>query len=117
MTEQEEKDALVALVAPWLPNASIDSFSVEESCGCYSEWTTESPTYNVTFSAPRPAGESDRQLSDIVRVLEGVVMRFAEENHTFTGCRCCCGDPDTDEGFDENTRPSLWVRIIPVRAK
>lgn len=117
MTQDEEKAALVALVAPWLPDAGVDSLSIEESCGCYSEWTTESPFYNVTFIAPRPHKETDRKLSDIVRAIEGPVMQFALQHHSFTGCWCCCGD-DGDDPNKEYTdvRPSLWVRIIPARS-
>lgn len=112
VTEQQEKDALAALVRPWLPDAEVDSLYIETSCGCYSEWTTESPRYEVTFKAPRPSDESDRKLSDVVRVLEGPVMQFALAQHVFSGCSCCCEDGET-----ENVRPSLWVRIIPLHVK
>lgn len=117
MSEDEEKAALAALVAPWLPDAAVDSLSVEESCGCYSEWTTEPPQYHVTFKAPRPEGESDRTLSDVVRVLEGPVMQFAQAHHRFTGCSCCCGDGEGGDCDTDNVRPYLWVRIIPMREK
>ena len=116
MTEDEERAALCALVAPWLPGATVDMLYVKDWCACYSEWTTDSPDYNVTFKAPRPAGESDRALSDIVRVLEGPVMQFAMAHHEFTGCSCCCGDDDDpDDKVYDHVRPSLWVRIIPTR--
>lgn len=115
MTEADEKAALALLVAPWLPGASVDSLYIQESCGCYSEWTTDSPDYHVTFAAPRPVGESDRALSDVVRVIEGPVMQFALRNHTFHGCSCCCGNGESDDYDDSNIRPSLWVRIIPLR--
>ena len=116
MTEQEEKDALVELVAPWLPHATVDTLVIEPSCGCYSEWTQEPPRYEVTFSVPRPANETDRKLSSVVSVLEGVVMVFALVNHEFTGCSSCCGDGESNDFDASNVRPSLWVRIIPVRA-
>jgi hypothetical protein len=111
MTEQEEKDALSVLVAPWLPDAVVDTLSIEERCGCYSEWTTEPPRYEVTFRAPRPTDETDRKLSNVVRVLEGIVLRFAVAQHQFTGCSCCCGE----DGDTTNARPSLWVRVIQER--
>lgn len=110
MTTDEEAAALVALVSPWLPDATVDSLYLDESCGCYSEWTQEAPRYEVTFKAPRPSDESDRKLFDVVRVLEGPVMQFALAHHSFTGCSCCCEDGDT-----ENVRPSLYVRIIPQK--
>lgn len=110
MTKDEEQDALSVLVAPWLPNATVESLNMEERCGCYSEWTQEPPRYEVTFRAPRPEAETDRDLSNIVRVLEGIVMRFAQQEHAFSGCSSCCEDGDTD-----NVRPSLWVRVIRAR--
>lgn len=117
MTEQEEKDALAALVDPWLPGAIIETLYIQERCGCHSEWTTESPRYEVTFQAPRPTAESDRRLSNVVRVLEGLAMQFAMQHHKFSGCSCCCGDGDGDDGDTSDVRPSLWVRIIPLKVK
>lgn len=113
MTDQEERDALVALVTPWLPDATVDTLTIETSCGCYSEWTQEYCCYEVTFKAPRPVGETDRKLSDIVRVLEGPVTQFARQHHQFSGGSCCCGE---DGDFD-NPPVSIWVRIIPERRR
>lgn len=111
MNEDEEKAALIALVAPWLPDATVDTLYIEERCGCYSEWTQEHPRYEVTFKAKRPTGETDRKLSDVVRAIEGLVTRFAHVNHNFSGCSGCCGE----DGDLDNPPISCWVRIIPMR--
>ena len=112
MTTSDEHLALIDLVAPWLPNATIDTLNVQEQCGCYSEWTTEPPVYELTLRAPRPTEETDRALSNLVRVLEPMVLQFAQAHHSFTGCESCQGQ----DGDTSDVMPSCYVRIIPVKS-
>lgn len=100
---ESDKAIIVAMVAPWLPGASVEEFDLEEECGCYSEWTQESPHLYVTLKAPRPAGESEIALSKIVTIVEKVVERWAR-TYDWRGCSCCDGVP------------SIWARVIPEGA-
>ena len=106
----EQREELAALVAPWLPGAVVEDANAETSCGCYSEWTTESTRFYVTFRAPRPAGETTMKLSKLVGLLEGIVRPWAQAQFEWQGCECCCGEDNTDElGY-------LDVRVIPAKA-
>lgn len=110
MTLDEEKAALCQLVASRLPGATVDELWIEESCGCYSEWTQEPPRYCVTFKAPWKRDED--ALAKLVTKLEKAVRKFAHANHAFSGGSCCQGDDYVDGDVAE---PTLFVRVIPVK--
>lgn len=108
MNPYVDRDELAALVAPWLPGATVDEVTAETECGCYSEWTTDSTRFCVTFRAPRPTGERDGALSKLVSALEGIVRAWAQKKFEWRGCECCCGADHTDElGYVD-------VRVIPI---
>ncbi len=101
--DYHEKAAEVeALVAPWLPNAKVTTFDIQESCGCYSEFTQEPPRLEVTLTAPRHDDDSDKALGLIVRAIEPMVKAWGISAFSFVGCDAC-------EGTDN---PSMWVRVI-----
>lgn len=103
---QEKAEEVEALVAPWLPDAKVTIFDIQESCCCYSEYTQEPPHLEVTFSAPRPDDDSDKALGKIINVVEKMVMAWAKSTFSFRGCECC-------EGTDNL---SMWVRVIRSRS-
>jgi hypothetical protein len=109
MTKREEMDALCAIVAPWLPGATIADtfdFELQDECGCYSEYTQEPCGYSVLFTAPWD--KSDDELARLITVIEPTIEAFAMRQHTFSGCGCC------DE--DGSGRPNFYIRVSPVRA-
>jgi hypothetical protein len=111
MTDQEAKELLVLMVAPWLPHAEIAELEIQEECGCYSEWTQEPPFFHVTFSAPRAETESDRDVSRLVSVVESVIGPWAQRAYTWKGCESC-GEPGKPRDY-----PGFYVRIIPIRKR
>ena len=101
-TDASNVPALELLVAPWLPGAKVDTFKVKDSCGCYSEYTTEPCSVDLHFKAPWTG--SERDLSILVGILEDSVIRpFMEARYDFNGCSCC------------DNRVSYWVRVIPTK--
>ncbi len=108
MTDEEAKEVLVAMVAPWLPNAEIEMLNISTDCGCYSEWTQEPPRFELVLRAPRPAGESDRALSRVVSIVESVIGPWAQRAWTWNGCESC-----GEEGKPRDY-PSFYVRLIPI---
>lgn len=110
-TNDEVKDALIVLVSPWLPDATVEEFDVQERCGCYSEWTQEPPSFNVTFRATH---DDEVKLSKIVSAIEPLVTRWAKDTYDFTGGQCCQGE-DYEDG--DEVEPHVWVRVIPIKPK
>ena len=102
----EKAAEVVALVAPWLPDATVTEFDIQESCGCYSEWTQEPPYLHITLAAPRPGNDSDEALGKVIGLLEKIVEPWAERTFSFSGCESCAGEGQPTDGYF-----SLWLRV------
>lgn len=112
----KQKDMVCVLVAPWLPDATIDSCDIQTSCECYSEYTTDSCNIYITFEAP--TDKTDKELSKIVSAIEDLVCNKIESMFEFSGCQCCSGNWDDDySDWDGEANISRWVRVIPKRDK
>jgi len=98
---------LCALVAPWLPDAEVETLYVQESCCCYSEWTQDPPYFRLTFRATH---YSEEKLSHLIAALEPIILQWAMSHYTFSGGTCCQGD-DYKDG--DRVEPSMDVRVIP----
>lgn len=110
--DYEEKAAeVVALVAPWLPDAVVTEFDIQESCGCYSEYTQEPAYLHITLTAPRPEDDSDQALGGVVGALETIVQPWAARSFAFSGCSSCADGEPEDGCF------TFWLRVIRAIAK
>lgn len=114
MTNQEVKDHVLEIAHRYLPNAIVENLDFDESCGCYSEVTTEAPYLNITLAAPW--NKSDKDLSHLVGTVEDEVKNWAKNAISFNGCSCCCNDcswEDPDPDCDHSSAASIYVRVIP----
>jgi hypothetical protein len=80
-------DEVIRLVRKAYPDAepSMDKYDWEfqDSCGCYSEYTTESCFLRVGLVIPRKLSHIDR------RRIEDMVTKWAKATLTWDGCSCC----------------------------
>lgn len=106
-----DRDELITLIAPWLPDAAVDTLEMQTTCGCYSEFTQDPCYFNVTFRAPRPDDETNTKLSKLVSVLESVIQPWADRKYDWCGCGSCCDEDKTD------TTPNVSVRVIRQRSE
>ena len=81
-------------------NQGWDSVPItfQDSCDCYSEYTTESCRLEVTVCVQMPEREEDRVSLSLI--LNDAVSRWARENLEWSGCVCC------------NNNLSVWVRVF-----
>lgn len=98
--------AILTLLMPWLPGATVDELRFSDSCGCYSEYTQEPCFLDVTLKAPRPVDESTAALGKQVSVWEGILSAWAQRSLQWTGCECCEGDGHVLQ---------VNLRVIPVK--
>jgi hypothetical protein len=79
---------------------SGDSINFTDSCGCYSEWTTESCSLSISICGILPANEKEQY--DLRKELEEETEVWAEKHLTWSGCECC------------GNYLSVWVRFYDV---
>ena len=93
---QANRDDLLAEIRILLPDAEWASVEVhgepiqfEDTCGCYSEYTTENCSlyFNVEGTIPE---DNDAQWR-LRNVMESRVERWAENALEWSGCECCHG--------------------------
>ena len=74
------------------------SVEFQDSCGCYSEYTTEPCCLNVAVCVDMPSTEDEQ--ADLRQTLDDVVERWAKANLAWSGCDCC------------DNSLSVWVRVF-----
>lgn len=110
-----ENVSLLEIVKRHVPDAElIESVDFQDSCGCYSEYTTE------------PCRIVIEVRSDMVKTyptdIDHDVEEYVRRHATFSGCSCCSGYGHENEGSEviydrSNAALSVFVRILPKTEK
>jgi len=109
-----QRDQLLNIIHGYVPDATWtdepDNCTLEESCGCYSEYTTESCRFVCAVDSPKHVDRSPDGLDEAVE-------RWVRGNLEFSGCACCSGTGHENEGYavdynSYNSSLSLWPRIF-----
>lgn len=87
MDTDAQMESLSAALATAGIHGQINDYHFTDSCGCYSEWTTEScqlafDLENATFDIPMSE-------DDMYNVVQGVVENWAHSYLSWSGCECC----------------------------
>ena len=92
---KELQDKLMAVIREILPGAQVNepddkwSWRFDDTCGCYSEWTTEACSLNGSVYSESIKGLSKKKQWEIRMKIEDAVTKWAENNLTYSGCECC----------------------------
>lgn len=89
---------LLAEIRVLLPDAEFSEkeswrghdIEFKDSCGCYSEVTTESCSFYVSIVGTLP--EYERAQYNLRQALEERIRRWANGSLTWSGCECCDND-------------------------
>jgi hypothetical protein len=94
-----QKIDLLAEIRTLLPDAEFckgeswrgtDEVIFQDSCGCYSEYTTEPCQFDVFVAGTLP--ESDDDQWTLRQAIESRVKRWVTSTLTYSGCSCCGED-------------------------
>lgn len=92
---------LVVSDAEYAPDESWDgktTYTFEDECSCYSEYTTESCSFRIWIRGTYD-GSTNETSWHVRNELESAVTAWVEGNVSWTGCTCCSGE-DAGSGND-----------------
>jgi hypothetical protein len=66
---------------------SGEDIEFSDSCGCYSDWTTESCSFSVFIAGTLPVTQEEQYTLRVA--IENRVERWANATLSWYGCECC----------------------------
>lgn len=104
LTETERKQ-LEKIIREHLESFEIvKTPNYDDSCGCYSEYTQESPRFYLEIKAVLPQNESEEW--EIQKILDKDITKWANKNLDFSGCKGC--DP-----YDDGDCMIVFLTLTP----
>lgn len=112
LKELLQRCKLVVEDAEYAPDESWDgktTYEFQDSCGCYSEWTTESCSFRIWIRGTYD--NSDNETAWKTRSeIEDAVTAWVKGNLKWSGCRCCSGGDD-DEEWESDGEDSISISV------
>jgi hypothetical protein len=80
-----------------------DPIEFDDTCGCYSEYTTENCSLHIQVNASLFGEEKEQWVTR--QLAENAILAYAEGHLEWDGCSCC------------GNYLSVWVRVYPKKVE